>query len=269
MMIEKDVPIDYWFLKPLLDVAQDPAVFFGSFATRWTPAGLPALHRPKRKWRLPAQPDPLDYLEEAIEGDQMWSRNCSTMASLSDKVTAVLEDQAERGQVLKLTEEEARKKCPHQVIASLGANRKNQQESYSVELLRTSKEAMREKSKTGQKTLAFTAEVSVAHRQAPIAECDWYLLGCQVQPGFTVYVNKVGTFGVASAGYYWSRLRRRSPSCAILGGPCLSHVAYVGCGRLSVGGQRPYYRAALIVFFLLRTACGVPLSWNKTAGGEP
>ena len=48
-----------------------------------------------------------------------WSR------VLSDQVTAVLEDQAERGQVLKLTEQEARNKYPHLVIASLGANRKD------------------------------------------------------------------------------------------------------------------------------------------------
>ena len=64
------------------------------------------------------------------------------------------------------------------------------------------KRAMREKSKIGQKTFALTADVAEAHRQEPIAEKDWYLLGCQVQPGSTVYVNKVGTFGVASASYY-------------------------------------------------------------------
>ena len=36
------------------------------------------------------------------EGDPEWRRNYSTLAELSDQVTALLEDQAERGQMLKL-----------------------------------------------------------------------------------------------------------------------------------------------------------------------
>ena len=62
---------------------------------------------------------------------------------------------------------------------------------------------MRVKSKTGQKTFALSADVSEAHRQVPIAESEWYL---QIQPASTVYVKKVGTFGVASARYRWSRV---------------------------------------------------------------
>ena len=65
---------------------------------------------------------------------------------------------------------------------------------------------MREKSKTGEPTFALTADVTEAHRQIPIAEQDWHLLGCQVQPGGEVFVNTVGTFGVACASYCWSRV---------------------------------------------------------------
>ena len=39
----------------------------------------------------------------------------------------------------------------------------------------------------------------MAHRQVPIAEQDWHLLGCRVEEGGPIYVNTVGTFGVASA----------------------------------------------------------------------
>ena len=89
----KDVPRDYRLLELLLEVAQDPEVSIGSFAggVRVGPGvrmpQLPALYRPKRRWRLPAQSDPLDYLEEAIEGDQVWRRNYSTLAELSEQVT--------------------------------------------------------------------------------------------------------------------------------------------------------------------------------------
>ena len=68
------------------------------------------------------------------------------------------------------------------------------------------KRVMREKSRVGVPTFALTADVSEAHRQIPIAEQDWHLLGCQVVPGGSVFINTVGTFGVASASYYWSRV---------------------------------------------------------------
>ena len=65
---------------------------------------------------------------------------------------------------------------------------------------------MRETSKSNEATFALTADVTEAHRQVPISLQDWLLLGCQVQPGGDVFVNTVGTFGVASASYYWSRV---------------------------------------------------------------
>ena len=48
------------------------------------------------------------------------------------------------------------------------------------------KRLMREKSRVGEKTFALSADVSEAHRQIPIAECDWGLLGCRVKPGGAV-----------------------------------------------------------------------------------
>ena len=65
---------------------------------------------------------------------------------------------------------------------------------------------MREKSQRGRRTFALTADVAEAHRQVPIDPRDWHMLGCQVEPGGAVYVHTVGTFGVASASYYWSRV---------------------------------------------------------------
>ena len=75
------------------------------------------------------------------------------------------------------------------------------------------KRVMREKSKTDEPTFALTADVTEAHRQVPIAEQDRHLLGCQVRPGEEVFVNTVGTFGIASASYCWSRVPRRLGAC--------------------------------------------------------
>ena len=66
----------------------------------------------------------------------------------------------------------------------------------------TSNGLMREKVGGGLPTFALTADVKEAHRQIPVAACDWHFRGCQVTPSEEVYVNTVGTFGVASASYY-------------------------------------------------------------------
>ena len=68
------------------------------------------------------------------------------------------------------------------------------------------KRAMREKATLGVRRFALTAEVKEAHRQVPIHPRDWHFLGCRVEAGADVYINTVGTFGVASTSCYWSRV---------------------------------------------------------------
>ena len=60
---------------------------------------LPALCRRKKQWRLPDEADPTDYPEEQACADEVWNRNYASI-----EVVDVLDDQAKRGQVLKLTE---------------------------------------------------------------------------------------------------------------------------------------------------------------------
>ena len=131
------------------------------------------------------------------------------------------------------------------------------------------KRAMREKATLGVRTFALTADVKEAHRQVPIHPRDWHLLGCSVEAGADVYINTVGTFGVASASYYWSRvssaLGRLSQYLAAASAHTW-HMVVADDYHLEAGGE--HYRIALFAFFLLCNTCGVPLSWNKTAGGE-
>ena len=65
---------------------------------------------------------------------------------------------------------------------------------------------MREKARRGKRTFALTADVSEAHRHVPVARRDWKLPGCRVRPGSFVFANTVGTFGISSFSYYWSRI---------------------------------------------------------------
>ena len=194
-----NTPIDLKFLQLLLTVAGDPEVHLGDFSLGVCVGpgarlpGLPALYPAKKRWRLSEQGDPRNYLEQ-VNTVSMWRTNCASLDVFSDKVLAVLEDQATRGPVIKMTEHEARQRYPDLVVASLAAQRKDKPGgAVSARVLfdgthgitvntRTRirdqergpiaadlKRVMRGKSRVGVPTFASTADVSEAHRQNPIA----------------------------------------------------------------------------------------------------
>ena len=295
-----DVLLDYRFLEILLAAAHDPDVSIGSFASgvRVGPGvrlpRLPALYKAKKRWSLPEQSDPVAYLEEVQATDQTWRRNYPAVATLSAAVTEVLEDHARRGQVLKLTEHEAKSRYPGLVVASLGANKKEKpggvitarvlhdgtngvslnrrirlRDQERCPIASDIKRVMREKARTGERSFALTADVKKAHRQIPIVPRDWHLLGCQVTPGSSVYINKVGTFGKSSASYYWSRVAGALGRLSqyLIGGKAKTwHLLVADDFHLDASG--PEYRSALLMFFVLCDTCRVPLSWAKTSGGD-
>ena len=87
--------------------------------------------------------------------------------------------------------------------------------------------------------------------------------------GGDVYINTVGTFGVASASYYWSRVSGALGRLTqyIAGNRARTwHMVVADDYHLESGGQE--YRTALVAFFVLCSTVGVPLSWAKTAGGD-
>ena len=225
-----DMPIDYRYLQLLLDAAWWPRFWSPSRSGSAFPR-IPASYPRKKKWSLLKQMDPLDYLEEQSGGEAVWRQNYSSLEAYTDKVLEVMHDQAKRGQVLRLSEEEAKKMFPNLTVASSGAQRKEKaggavtarvlfdgthgiavnhqtriRDQERGPIASDIKRIMREKSKSNEATFALTADVTEAHRQVPISRQDWHLLGCQVQLGGDVFVNTVGTFGVASASYCWSRV---------------------------------------------------------------
>ena len=127
---------------------------------------------------------------------------------------------------------------------------------------------MREKARTGEVTFGLTADVKEAHRQVPIHPDDWHLLGCQLERGGEVFVNTVGTFGVSSASYYWSRVSAAvgRPTQYLISRYATTWIMLLADDyHVEVGG--PHFRPALLVYFLLCEVLGCPLSWNKTNGG--
>ena len=86
---------------------------------------LPALYAKKRRWRLPAQVDPVAWQEDRAAEQGVWRRNYSSIAEWSEECKKIMDDQAERGQVLKMSETDARRRFPGLTVASLGAQKKD------------------------------------------------------------------------------------------------------------------------------------------------
>ena len=130
-----------------------------------------------------------------------------------------------RGHVLKRTEEEAKRLYPGPVIAFNGTPTERSQQVYFMmdpmgylstgepkSEIRRGADGLRsqtrkeEKAKRGEKTFTLTADEKDAQRQIPVACQDWRLLGGRARPATFVFFNKVGTFAISSATYYWSRI---------------------------------------------------------------
>ena len=62
---------------------------------------------------------------------------------------------------------------------------------------------------SGEALFSISGDIRAAHRQVKLRRSDWPLVCCRVDiPAGTevLWVNKVGTFGVSSAPFWWSRL---------------------------------------------------------------
>ena len=82
-------------------------------------------------------------------------------------------------------------------------------------------------------------------------------------------MNTVITFGISSPSHYWSRVVAAVGRVAqYLAGDRSAtwHMLVTDDFHLEAGGQD--YRFARVSLFILCAVVGVPLSWNKTAGGE-
>ena len=86
---------------------------------------LPALYPAKKRWRLSEQSDPRNYLEPGEHSQHVEDDTMLHWMLSQTRFLAVLEDQATRDQVIKVTEHEAPRRYPDLVVASLGAQRKD------------------------------------------------------------------------------------------------------------------------------------------------
>ena len=98
----KDVPADFRYLDLLLRAAGSTEIGMGRYAQGVCVGPgvrmprLPAIFKQKRRWRVPEQTDPLDYLEQPQDDGITWRRNNASLDQWKEQVLKVLHDQASR-----------------------------------------------------------------------------------------------------------------------------------------------------------------------------
>jgi len=112
------------------------------------------------------------------------------------------------------------------------------------------------------------ADVKDAHRVVVIHPADRHLLGCRARPAGPIYFQKRGTFGVASASYWWGRLAaallrllyRVVPERTLFWGMVLADDF-----KFEAAGHD--FVEVLLLVVLTAEVLGFPWSWGKLRGG--
>ena len=111
-------------------------------------------------------------------------------------------------------------------------------------------------------------DVAKAHRRVKVRREDWGLQACRLEPG-KVWLNCVGTYGIACAGYWWSRL-----SAAVIVRLFYYLITELGdqdallfADDLMAMADRKLEIIDLASVLLVWLALGIPWKWKKFRGG--
>ena len=115
---------------------------------------------------------------------------------------------------------------------------------------------------------ALAGDVAAARRLVLVRERDWGLLACRAEAGSdTVFVNRVGTFGISSVLFWWARLF--GVIGRVVGRAMLNHfffqLVFVDDLHTNFFGHRKYVNA--LIWLVLYLMAGTPFAWKKFKGG--
>ena len=250
----------------------------------------PAVYEEKLKWTV-------DPTEEDFE-DSLAENYVSAEENAGDITRQVLEE-VEKGTILRMSEEEAKKRFKGRLAAAaLGAVPKElgttkvrliHDGTYSVDVNRRIRvrDRMRfpliddaaailrqvevEKEERNEVVrLSILYDIARAHKLVPVREQDWGLQAFRL-PGEAsgdVFVHTRGTFGVASAAYWFGRvIGVVVRSCHRIMGRYMGllPLIYADDGWLTATGTR-FWKKILMWLFLFELL-EIPVTWAKVRGG--
>ncbi|CAE7822684.1 unnamed protein product, partial [Symbiodinium necroappetens] len=120
----------------------------------------------------------------------------------------------------------------------------------------------------GEVPFCVSADVTAAHRLSKVRKQDWPYLACRVDDTSpTIWVNTVGTFGVSSASFSWSRLfgiiGRVVTRCLMQ--VLFFHLVFVDDLHANFSGRNRYLYT--LMWLALFEMIGTPFSYKKFKGG--
>ena len=255
---------------------------------------VPEVFEEKEKWNL-------SFTEEDFR--DTLADNYKSAEENSVDIARQVAEEVERGSIIRMSLKEAEKKYAGRLaIAALGAVPKEQGSnvvrivhdgSYSVDvnhrikvrdrmrfptvddaagvLMHLEDQAEEEKGLVRFSMLYY--DVARAHKLLPVKEKDWGLQafrlpGKEEEMKEEVFLHTRGTFGIASAAYWWQRLAAGVVRLGhVLAGVDLGilHLLFADDGwMVATGGF--FWRKLLFWLFIL-DLLEIPLSWKKVRGG--
>jgi hypothetical protein len=116
---------------------------------------------------------------------------------------------------------------------------------------------------------SLMVDVRKAHRRVAVREDDWPYQACKARDTDEhLFLNCVGTFGIASAGYWWGRLYAAVTRAIHYGlGSRYMLWALSYADDTWMVGRGPDAFRALQMALLLMTVFNIPFTWGKVRGG--
>ena len=240
----------------------------------------PAVFEEKKSWRLP----------EEFDDPTLEYGNYKSVAPHVDRIRTLFKEEAAHGWMEEMSDAEARKQFGKDLlVASLGAveekdkvrvvhdgthhvhvnNRIRVRDQLRCPGAGELKVLMRERMEQGGRFFAILGDIAKAHRRVKVRAADWRFQICRIEEG-RVWVNKVGTYGIASAAYWWGRLAAA----------CIVRLAHYVAGAEADFEILLYADDYLMLagtgqdlklcgsFLLLWAALGISMKWSKARGGS-
>ena len=127
---------------------------------------------------------------------------------------------------------------------------------------------MRSAKQSQEATFCITGDVTAAHRLFLVREADWPLLCCRVHSDSpVVWYNKVGTFGISSSAFLWSRLFGIIGRCSarFLLTLWFYHLVFVDDVHANFAGRDKFQH--LLMWLACFEMFGTPFAYKKFRGG--
>ena len=128
--------------------------------------------------------------------------------------------------------------------------------------------SVREAALTFEAPFCVSADIQAAHRLVKVREADWGYLACKSDSNSNVlWLNRVGTFGVASAPYWWARLMALIGRYVghLMGTHWFLQMVYVDDLHGVFIGERKFLH--LWIWVLAFELIGAPFGYHKFKGG--